>query len=161
MNKVLSPVATGASVASSSLEQAKVLRGLLMSLGRNLLSPDDVTLDLPIRQLRICLALYTHSGSMSEISRELGMSLSAMTQIADRLERAGLVERVFQGTDRRVRNLQLTEQGRQLMRQHEESQLHRLAGVLERISQQQVGNTLEALNVLVQTSKLIKKENSS
>jgi DNA-binding MarR family transcriptional regulator len=106
------------------------------------------------------MALYSHSGSMSEISRELGMSLSAMTQIADRLERAGLVERVFPGADRRVRNLQLTERGREFMRHHEEAQLHRMASVLERLSGQQVSDILESVNVLVQASQLRQKDAS-
>jgi DNA-binding MarR family transcriptional regulator len=161
MNKVLEPLVAGKSAAARSLEQAGALRGVLMSLGRNLLSMDDLTVDLPIRQLRICLALYHHSGSMSEISREVGVSLSAMTQVADRLERAGLVERVFQGPDRRVRHLQLTDRGQQLMRHHEEAQLHRMAGLLERLSKKQVSDTLQALHVLVEASGPKEKDSAS
>ena len=49
---------------------------------------------------------------MSSLGRELGVSLSAITQIADRLERAGLVTRVAKGGDRRVRRLELTRAAR-------------------------------------------------
>ena len=48
---------------------------------------------------------------MSALSREFGVSLSAMTRIADRLERARLVKRVAEGGDRRIRHLQLTPRG--------------------------------------------------
>ena len=39
---------------------------------------------------------------MSALGRKLGVSLSAMTQIADRLERADMVKRVAEDSDRRV-----------------------------------------------------------
>ncbi len=158
MNKLMEPVETGTNSTERASEQATELRGILMALGRNLLSVDDLTLDLPIRQLRICLVLSAHSGSMSEISREVGISLSAMTQVADRLERAGLVERVFQGTDRRVRHLQLTERGRQLMRGHQETQLARMANLLERLTKSQAREALDALKVLVQASQPNRQE---
>ena len=64
---------------------------------------------------------------MSVLSRELGVSLSAMTQIADRLERARLVKRQFEGTDRRVRSLQLTSRGQKIMQAREEARVQRRA----------------------------------
>ena len=45
--------------------------------------------ELPLAQLRVCGVLCDGPRPMSAVSRELGVSLSAMTQIADRLERAG------------------------------------------------------------------------
>ena len=68
---------------------------------------------------------------MSVLSRELGVSHSAMTQLADRLERAELVNRVAQGGDRRVRCLQLTERGEKMMRQHDEIRVRRISKALE------------------------------
>ena len=67
---------------------------------------------------------------MSALGRELGVSLSAMTQIADRLERASLVDRVNQGADRRVRLLQLTEKGQEMMRRHDEVRVRRISEVM-------------------------------
>lgn len=131
---------------------AKRLRQSLFSLGRNLLTVDDSTLDLPFRQFRVCLALYGRTASMSAIGRELGLSLSSMTQIADRLDRVGLVERVSAGSDRRVRNLKLTEKGECLMRSHEESQLQRITESLQSLSSEQTEEVLRTLDILIHAS---------
>jgi len=57
---------------------------------------NDPAVELPLAQLKVCSLLYGGPLSMSAWA-ELGVSLSAMTQIADRLERARLVKRVNQG----------------------------------------------------------------
>ena len=62
---------------------------------------------------------------MSALSRELGVSLSALTQIADRLERARLVKRTAAEDDRRVRCLQLTARGEKMMRSCREARVAR------------------------------------
>jgi DNA-binding MarR family transcriptional regulator len=134
---------------AAEFAQARALRAALLALGKGLLSVDDSTLDLPLRQLRVCLTLCGGRESMSELSRELGVSLSAMTQVANRLERQGLVERVFDGSDRRVRFLQLTEQGEALMRSHEEAQLRRMERCLRQMGQEEAEQVLRALGALV------------
>jgi DNA-binding transcriptional ArsR family regulator len=77
-------------VASPEVAEADAL---LMSVVRDLLYVEDRTSDLPLRQLHVCATLYDGPLSMSKLSRKLGVSLSAMTQIADRLEAAGMVAR--------------------------------------------------------------------
>jgi DNA-binding MarR family transcriptional regulator len=134
---------------AAEFAQARALRAGLLALGKGLLSVDDSTLDLPLRQLRVCLTLCGGRVSMSELSRELGVSLSAMTQVANRLERQGLVERVFDGSDRRVRFLQLTEQGEALMRSHEEAQLRRMEHCLRQMGADTAEQVLHALGALV------------
>ena len=64
---------------------------------------------------------------MSQLSQKLGVSMSAMTQIADRLERAGFVARYADDTDRRVRCLTLTGEGRRALQAHQKVQQKRLA----------------------------------
>ena len=100
---------------------------LLMSVVRNLLYVEDRTSDLPLRQLHVCATLYAGPLSMSQLSRKLGVSMSAMTQIADRLERAGLVARQANDPDRRVRCLTLTLRGRRALQAHEQVRQERLA----------------------------------
>ena len=58
---------------------------------------------------------------MSALSRELGVLLSAVTQIADRLERSRLVQRVGDETDRRLRCLRLTRRGTAMRRRRDEA----------------------------------------
>lgn len=150
---------TGEANPEDYREKAKLLRGSLFALGRNLLSVNDSTMDLPFRQFRVCLALHRRAASMSEISREIGISLSSMTQVADRLERVGLVERVAQGSDRRVRHLTLTEKGVRLMQSHEESQLERMTKCLQTMSEEETNEVLRALDLLIQSSRLQENEN--
>ena len=98
-------------------EQAETIATLLPALMRQLTAgDDDPAAELPLAQLRVCSVLCGGPRPMSALGRELGVSLSAMTQIADRLERARLVKRVAKGGDRRVRCLQLTDGGEKIMR---------------------------------------------
>src|ERR1041385_5838242 len=100
---------------NSLIDQAQAIAGILPLLTRQLFVADDsLAAQLPLAQLRVCGILFGGRPSMSVLGRELGMSLSAMTQIADRLERARLVKRVSVGADRRVRCLQLTGRGEKL-----------------------------------------------
>ncbi len=117
-----------------TLEQAKSLAALLPALMRQLMAGvEDPAADLPLAQLRVCSILCSGSRSMSALSRELAVSLSAMTQIADRLERAKLVRRVSKGTDRRIRCLELAERGEKIMRSHEDVRVKRVQAVLEHL----------------------------
>jgi DNA-binding MarR family transcriptional regulator len=120
-----------------TLELAQQTASLVVGLARRVFLPEDDQMgEMPVAQLRVCGILSSHGGpqAMSALSRELGVSLSAMTQIADRLERAGLVRRVAEGSDRRVRCLQLTERGEKIMRQREEARVRRMAAALEHLS---------------------------
>jgi DNA-binding MarR family transcriptional regulator len=128
--------------------QAKAMTTLLMSLVRDLFVVDDQASELPMRQLRVCAILHEGSRSMSSLGRELGVSLPAMTQIADRLERAGLVKRSFEGTDRRVRCLQLTPRAQRIMRFREDSRIERASTALNHLEPQQRDNVLAMLQAL-------------
>jgi DNA-binding MarR family transcriptional regulator len=131
-------------------EQAQAVAGLLMALVRNLVAvDDDLAEELPVAQLRVCGELYLAPRAMSALSQELGVSLSAMTQIADRLERAGLVRRVAEQSDRRVKQLRLTAQGRQTMRRREELRARRVATALDGMPPEARGRVQAALQELV------------
>jgi len=135
---------------TASLEQAKAVAALLLGLARHLLAADhDPAAELPLAQLRVCGILYGGPRRMSALSRELGVSLSAMTQIADRLERARLVRRVAEGTDRRIRCLRLTPRGRRIMRRREEARLRRSVAALAHLSAEAKTEVLAALERLV------------
>ena len=96
-----------------SKEQAKTIASLLFALVRRLAVADhDPVGDLPLAQLRVCGILHGGPRPMSALSRDLSVSLSALTQIADRLERADLVQRVAEGSDRRAAQSALDAAGR-------------------------------------------------
>lgn len=54
--------------------------------------------------------------SVAELARECNLDTGAMTRLLDRLEAKGLVQRLRSAQDRRVVNLELTEEGRQAAR---------------------------------------------
>ena len=141
------------------LEQAKAIASLLPALMRQLFALDDgLAANLPLAQLRVCAFLYDGPRSMSALSRELGVSLSAMTQIADRLERVKLVSRVSEGSDRRVRCLQLTQKGEKMMRQRENYRIQRVLAVLNHLCTDARKDILTALDTLINTCLAIKAE---
>jgi DNA-binding MarR family transcriptional regulator len=53
--------------------------------------------------------------SVKELGEQLGLSLAAMSRAADELVQRGLVDRTEDPTDRRIKRLRLTDQGRQLV----------------------------------------------
>lgn len=132
------------------MEQAKSLATLLPTLMRQLSAgEDDPAVELPLAQLKVCSVLYQGARPMSSIGRELGVSLSAMTQIANRLERAGLVERVAQGKDRRVRRLQLTKLGSEMMRRRENARIHSALAVMGHLAPTARKEVLATLQTLI------------
>ncbi len=119
-------------------------------LARGLTSSErDPADDLPLAQLRLCGILSEGPRPMSALSRDLGVSHSALTQIADRLERARLVKRVAEDNDRRVRCLQLTAQGEKMTRSRREARVRRTLAVLERLSASQREAVRTSLEILV------------
>jgi DNA-binding MarR family transcriptional regulator len=136
---------------SQPVSQIDAVHAALRTVVRNLLGVDDSMMDLPLRQFKVCLTLYRQSRSMSEISRELKLSPSAITQVSDRLERRGLIERVFQDEDRRVRKLRLTRKGQQLVRSRERKQLRRIATALDALTPNELGQVMTGLETLAQS----------
>ena len=134
-----------------ALDEAKTIAALLPTLVRQLFADeDDLAAELPLAQLRVCSVLYNGPRSMSALGRELRVSLSATTQIADRLEQAGLVERLAMGQDRRVRRLQLTERGEKMMRLREKARTHRVSMALEHLAPKTRAEVLAALQTFTQ-----------
>jgi DNA-binding MarR family transcriptional regulator len=127
---------------------------LLPVLMRQLMAGEsDPAQELSLAQLKVCSVLYRGPQPMSALSRELGVSLSAMTQIADRMERAALVARVSKGGDRRIRCLQLTDDGEKMMRLRENARTQRLSAVLEHLAPRVRENVLTTLQTLIEACR--------
>ncbi len=105
--------------------------------------------DLTLAQLRLCTILQAGPQTVSALSEELAISVSALTQLADRLERAGLVERVPMLSDRRCRRIQLTEEGARVMELRREMRVKRAEGALARLSPEAREHILDNLRVLL------------
>lgn len=121
---------------------SRILRSL------NKLQTEEIETALTIPQARVCGLLREGPQAMTVISRELEISLSAVTQIADRLQREGLVSRTCGEDDRRVRLLQLTEEGLQRMQKRHARRLQRALAILETMPPEQRETALVGLETL-------------
>jgi DNA-binding MarR family transcriptional regulator len=70
---------------------------------------------LSVPKYGVILQLYDHeTPALSELSKLIFCGNSNLTALVDRMERDGLVQRVNNQNDRRVKELRLTEKGREL-----------------------------------------------
>jgi DNA-binding MarR family transcriptional regulator len=125
-------VASDLPMAIGGGNRAARLEALLSRITRGLyrLSDEDPFTELPIAQLRILRILFAEDRTPSELGHDLGLSVSAITQIANRLCTVGLVERRKDADDRRTRPLTLSEKGLQLMKRRRQHRVARVQSVL-------------------------------
>jgi DNA-binding MarR family transcriptional regulator len=124
---------------------------LLRALLRNVyaLDPDDpITTDLPVAQLRLTTLLGEEPRTVSEVAKEMGISVSGVTQLAHRLESAGLVERMVEDGDRRVRRLALTSRGIELVRRRSERRVQSARELLAKLPPAERRAALDTLRIL-------------
>lgn len=148
--------------AAAIAEQAQAVMSLMVGLTRDLLVlVRDPAAGLSVPQLRVFNLLSEGERTMSSLGRELEVSQSAMTQIADRLERAGLVRRVASGTDRRIRCLHLTPLGEELLQKRKNIRQAHMAVVLKQLSADQRRDVLRAMETLLSACRASKEADAS
>lgn len=136
-------------------DQAALVESLLPRIMRTLftLEPDHPSNELPLAQLRICsVLLAAGSLSMSALGKELHTSVSAVTQMADRLEAAGYVERCADPEDRRSRCLRLTPYGLGVMTSRHQARVERVASALAALPPEQRENLVQLLGTFLASS---------
>jgi len=135
-------------------DQAVELERLLPLMMRRLfaLEPDHPATELPLAQLRVCVILQAGPRTLSELSRELGISVSAVTQLTDRLDAAGLVERIVGTEDRRIRNVQLTTAGAEIMRVRRAARVDRAVRALSLLTPAQCEDVLRNIRRLLEAA---------
>ena len=103
-------------VIADPLTVANQLRPVLLRLARELRKETE-TLGVTARQVTLLWLIRTNPGlSLRELAAEEGISAPALSGYVDRLERAGLIERVRDPDDRRRVGLALTEEGSRLLK---------------------------------------------
>jgi DNA-binding MarR family transcriptional regulator len=137
-------------------EQARMLERLLPRLMRQLfaLDFDDPTVELTVAQLRVCATLTEGASTISALAKHLGNSVSAATQIADRLEALGIVERTPAPGDRRKRILRLTTRGADILRRRRQGRVRQARRVLRELTPSRRAAALRALDALLTASAL-------
>jgi DNA-binding MarR family transcriptional regulator len=136
-------------------EQAMRLECLLpMTMARLFrLDKDHPLAEMPLAQLRVCVYLQGGPRTMSAIGEEYKISVSAVTQMADRLERGDFVERVVDTDDRRQKMLRLTEYGAKVMRSRRETRVGRVHETLKRLSPEQRATLIESIAAFSQAAR--------
>ena len=118
---------------SDPLTVANDLRPVLLRLSRELRKETE-ELGVTGRQMTLLWLIRNHPGmSLRELAAEERISAPALSGHVDRLARAGLIERVRDGTDRRRVGLTLTEEGSRLLRRVRARRTSWLAGRLKEL----------------------------
>lgn len=92
---------------------------------------------------------YNAPSKISEICDHMMVSAAAASQMVDRLERQNLVTRIPEPTDRRVRNVVLSEQGELFVRQSIEARRSWVKEVPSVLSEEQLDQISLALELLI------------
>lgn len=87
----------------------------------------------------------------TDLSAELGMTPSAVSQSLVRLERMGLIERRPDEFDRRVRRIALSPLGEQMLRERQSLRVDRARTALESLPVGHRRRLIESLDELIQT----------
>ena len=135
-------------------EQSRHLVGLLTTLlsstFRQILWKQALELELNYSQAQMLFHIANNPGApMSEAARRFGITLPAVTQVADRLESKGFLRRAEDQRDRRQVHLYLTREGESLARELEELQVKSLARVLTRLPPSERKDVIRGIERLV------------
>ncbi len=117
-------------------------------------------LDLPVAQLRVLNVLGREASdrrlTMGELAEALGVALSTATQIVERIEKRGLVQRAHgDPDDRRVVRLALTQQGQDLLDNRRRLRRARLALALDALDSRQQSALAQALHPLAEAARAL------
>ncbi len=109
---------------------------------------------LSFAQMSVLMLLKrTSSCRVSDLGARLEVSNAAASQLVDRLVQAGLVERLEDKQDRRVKRLRLTAKGEDLVAQAIAARERWLESVLDRLSEQERAQVAQALNLLTEAAR--------
>ena len=137
----------------SSLELAEELRPVLLRLARNL-RRETKALGVTSHQVTLLWLVRTRPGlSLRELAFEEGISAPSLSGHVDRLEAAGLLHRVRASDDRRRVGLELTRNGRALLRRVRAQRTTWLTTRLSHLSddeRERIERALPALNALLE-----------
>lgn len=114
--------------------------------------PTDPLIEYSVPQLRLLRSLRTGSFTASSLGEDLGLSVSAITQMANRLEAAGLVARTDDPADRRIKHLSLTDRGNQLLAERRTRRIDQAQEVLGHLTAEERRVLIEALDKVVSAS---------
>jgi len=120
----------------------RIVSILVRQRGRDILTDFDITPP----QFNALLHL-DESGAitMGELCQKMYLACSTATDLIDRMERNGLIERSRDTTDRRVIRLHITERGRKIIGEVMQARRRYLSGILTKMSDEDKTRLIESL----------------
>jgi len=115
----------------------------------------DILVDFGITspQFNALLTLKDHpSITMGELCEKLFLACSTATDLIDRMEKNGFLERNRDAQDRRVIRLSISEKGKQVISEVIVARRRYVASILEKLTEEeteQLGNSLDKLHSLM------------
>ena len=142
--------APGAPPVSEAQQLLELLRQTVGLIFRQILWRQAAELELTYSQAQVLYYVERHPGCrMGKVAKAFGVTVSAITQIVDRLEQKTYLSRGTDPADRRVYTLDLTPAGKALVAELYTLQIDSLDAVLQRLSARDRARVTKGLEVLL------------
>jgi len=129
----------------------ELLKTLFGSTFRQILWRNAAELELTYAQAQVLFYVAQHPGChMGQVAKTFTVTLSAITQIVDRLVQKRFLTRSSKPVDRRVSLLELTAEGKALVQELEKLQVEVLEPVLQRLSARDRDHLIKGLEKFVE-----------
>lgn len=124
------------------------LRKIVQRVGKDLGSISEHL--VPSAQLDVLRLLHERGRlTVSQLAKELSVTVSAITSLSNRLVNSRLVRRIADKSDRRLVWLDLTPEGKELFEKIHAQRLERIRSYFQRVPQSEVTAFVETLSQLV------------
>ncbi len=120
-----------------------------------------LSVELTMPQLKALMAVATNDGATSgQIAKKLGVGLSTITGIVDRLAEQNLVTRGEDADDRRITRVLPTPRGRRLVDELVRYRNEAITAVLSQLDAEQLRVVETAFTYLIQAAEMANKHHS-
>jgi DNA-binding MarR family transcriptional regulator len=144
----------GGEISADAQRLLELLNALLGSTFRQILWRKAAELELTFSQAQVLFYAEQHPGCiMGDVAKAYDVTLSAITQIINRLEQKGFIARRNAPADRRVYRLDLTPEGKVLVRELHTLQIEGLEHVLAQMSPRDRSRVLKGLEAFVKAAR--------
>jgi DNA-binding MarR family transcriptional regulator len=123
----------------------EVFTGVMRQIFLNPVSSDPAHNDMTWAQKKILFLIESHGPQkMSDIARQINVTMSGATAVVDKMVRAALVTRESDPDDRRVIRIALSDAGRKMMAECASTQVRCLEQILGKLSDAKRAELLES-----------------
>ena len=112
---------------------------------------------LSMSQIGALFRIFRGKSSVSDISDNLGVTSAAASQMLERLVQQGLILRKEDPNDRRVRQVVLTDKGRQILQESIAARQGWLENLSRTLSDSQREQVTAALNILIEKANQLEQ----